>query len=177
MSSPEYKTQARAWARLARAAAAAERPRAPIEANRELFDAIEYAATEGRLDLRDLVDAYTAGAPDLELSDAWKCVVGYLQRISKIQEHELWRANARVERALPDWWRRLGLRVAAHDFALAAQRALDGEDDQIEQTRLAVADVLEGARQTPAKTSSTRSSAGAYPVCSGCLCGVAVIWV
>ncbi len=41
VSSPEYRTQARAWARLARAAAAAEQARAPVEANRELFDAIE----------------------------------------------------------------------------------------------------------------------------------------
>jgi len=33
---------------LARAAAAADQPRAPVKANRGLFDAIEYAATEGR---------------------------------------------------------------------------------------------------------------------------------
>lgn len=150
MSSPEYRTQARAWARLARAAAAAERPRAPIEANRELFDAIEYAATEGRLNLRDLVDAYTAGAPALAFIDAWDCVEDYLQRISSVQESGIERAHARVDRALPDWRRRLALRIAAHDLALAAHRALGDQDDRIEQTRVAVADVLDDARAADA---------------------------
>lgn len=150
MSSCEHRSQARAWARIARAAAAAHQPGAGAAANRELFDAIEYAATEGRLDLRDLVDAYNAGAPDLDFSDAWDCVVDYLERISSVQEHAIGRAHARAERALPDWRRRLALRIAAHDLALAAHRALGGQDNRIEQTRLAVADVLDGARAADA---------------------------
>ena len=88
MNSPVHRTQALAWARLARAAAAAEQPGAPVEANRELFDAIEYAATEGRLDLRDLVDAYSAGAAELELSDAWDAVEDYLERVTNVQTSE-----------------------------------------------------------------------------------------
>jgi hypothetical protein len=63
MSSLDHRSQARAWARVASAAAAAHQSCTPITATRELFDAIEYAATEGRLDLRDLTDAYNAGAP------------------------------------------------------------------------------------------------------------------
>ena len=149
-SPPQYRMQAHAWARLARAAAAAERPRAPVEANRELFDAIEYAATEARLDVRELADAYAAGAPKLDFIDAWESVEDYLERISRVQEGGIGRAHARVERARPDWRRRLGLRIAAHDLALAAHRVLGGQDERIEQTRLAVADVLEGARAADA---------------------------
>jgi hypothetical protein len=58
----------------------------------------------------------------------------------------LWPSPTRASNALPDWRRRLGLQIAAHDLALAAQRALGDQDDRIEQTRLAVADVLDGAR-------------------------------
>ena len=100
MSCPPYRSQARAWGRLARAAAAAEQPRSPVEANRELFDAIAYAATEGRVDLRDLVDAYAAGAPELDFIDAWACVEDYLERISSVQAHGIVSAHARVECAL-----------------------------------------------------------------------------
>jgi len=135
MSFPDHRSQARGWARVASAAAAAHQPRAPIEANRELFEAIECAATQGRLDLRDLVDAYSAGAPELELSDAWDTVVDYLERIWDVHEHAIWRAHTRVQRALPDWRRRLGLRIAAHDLALAAHRALGEQDERIQQTR------------------------------------------
>ncbi|CAA9495774.1 MAG: hypothetical protein AVDCRST_MAG67-1545 [uncultured Solirubrobacteraceae bacterium] len=55
---------------------------AGAEANRDLFDAIEYAATEARLALDELVDAYIAGAPDLQLGEAWEDVADYLQRVA-----------------------------------------------------------------------------------------------
>jgi hypothetical protein len=166
-------------ARRARATAAADQPGAGAAANRELFDAIEYAATEGRLDLRDLVDAYTAGAPYLDCSDAWDAVVDYLERISNVQASGIWQAHARVERALPDWRRRLALRIAAHDLALAAHRALGGQDERIEQTRLAVADVLDGARAADAGDDLERRPAvvcdlgGGGPRCRGERDGVA----
>lgn len=150
MSSSPYRAQASAWARVARAAAAAHEPRVGASASRELFDAIEHAATEGRLDLRDLVDAYCAGTPELDVSDAWDEVVAYLDRITDVQALTLELELARVQRALPDWRRRLGLRIAAHDLALAAHRALGGQDARIEQTRVAVADMLEGARAADA---------------------------
>jgi hypothetical protein len=62
----------------------------------------------------------------------------------------LWPSPTRASNALPAWHRRLGLRIAAHDLALAAHRALGDQDDRIEQTRLAVADVLDGARAADA---------------------------
>jgi hypothetical protein len=76
--------------------------------------------------------------------------VDYLERISNVQANAIWQAHARVQRALPDWRRRLALRIAAHDLALAAHRALGGQDERIEQTRLAVADALDGARAADA---------------------------
>jgi hypothetical protein len=91
-----------------------------------------------------------AGAPELGFSDAWECVENYLERISSVQASGIGGAHAGVERALPDWRRRLGLRIAAHDLALAAHRALGDQQDRIEQTRLAVADVLDGARAADA---------------------------
>ncbi|MCA1678108.1 MAG: hypothetical protein LC790_06655 [Actinobacteria bacterium] len=162
MSSGEHRSQARAWARVARATAAAEQPGAGAAANRELFDAIEHAATDGRLDLRDLVDAYTAGVPHLDFSDAWDAVVDYLERISSVQASGIWQAHARVERALPDWRRRLGLRIAAHDLALAARSAAkmsaSSRHASPSQTSLTARE-----RQTPEKTSSTRSSSSYAP--------------
>jgi hypothetical protein len=137
--------QARAWARVARGRAHVDRT-AGAAANRELFDALEYAATEARLALDELVDAYIAGAPDLKLSEAWEDVEDYLQRIAAAHEHDLDRAFARIERALPDWRRRLGLRIAAHDLALAAHHVAGDQDERIDLARRAVAEVLEGAR-------------------------------
>jgi hypothetical protein len=68
VSDPDHRSQARAWARVARAAAHAhDVEHRGAAANRELFDALEFAATEARLDLRDLVDAYAAGARELEV--------------------------------------------------------------------------------------------------------------
>ena len=147
MSASENNYQARAWARLARASAraCARDGVAGPDANRELFDALEYAATEGRLDLRELVDAYLAGAPQLDASEAWDAVESYLDRIAGVHALRLETAFAQAQRALPDWRDRLRLRVAAHDLALAAQRMLGGQADRIEQTRLAVVDVLDGA--------------------------------
>ncbi len=71
-----YRPQARAWARVARAVAITHGPPGPdieadIAANGELFGAIEFAITNAGLALRDIVDAYTAGAPDLDLSEAY----------------------------------------------------------------------------------------------------------
>lgn len=132
---------------MARAAAHAHNPGdRGIDANRELFDAIEHAATDARLDLRDIVDAYTAGARDLELSDAFADIEDYLRRITDVQHGDLAAAFARAERALPDWRRQLALRIAAHDTALAAHRALGDQAAHIEHTRQAVADGLDGAR-------------------------------
>jgi len=151
VSGDEGKLQARAWARLARAAARADdHASAGPAANRELFAAIEFAATEGRLDLRELVAAYLAGASSLDVSEAWEAVEDYLDRISVVHGFEVDDAFERAERALPDWRRRLRLRIAAHDLALAAHRALGGHGERIEQTRLAIADVLEGAKAADA---------------------------
>jgi len=55
--------QARGWARVARASARVHSDGPAPGVNAVLFDAIEYAATEARLGMRDLVDAYIAGAP------------------------------------------------------------------------------------------------------------------
>jgi hypothetical protein len=151
VSAADRRSQARAWARVARAAAHAHDPsHAGVEANRELFDAIEFAATDARLNLSDLVDAYAAGARDLDVSEVFDDVEEYLRRVASVQQTNLSVAFARVERALPDWRRQLALRICVHDSTLAAHRALGGQADRIEQARRAVADVLDGAHAADA---------------------------
>jgi len=137
----DLRFNARAWARVARAAAYAHAPSSrSAEANRELFDALEFAATVARLDLRELVDAYLAGVPDLDVHEAWTEVEDYLERIADLQGLQLHRVVA-----LPEWRERLAVRIAAHDLALAAHRMLGDQAEQIERTRLAVVEVLDGA--------------------------------
>jgi len=150
MSEPDRRSQARAWARVARAAAHAHDGNS-AETNGELFDAIEDAATSARLELRDIVDAYAAGTRGLDLHEAFDDVEEYLRRITSVQHDQLSSAFARAERALPEWRRQLALRIAAHDSALAVHRMLDGQDDRIEQTRQAVADVIDGATADASK--------------------------
>jgi hypothetical protein len=153
MSAAEQRAQARAWARVARAIAACQTTTGPDviaadvrAANRELFDAIAFAVTEARLPLPDVVDAYSAGAPQLDLHEACDDIEAYLTRIATVQASAISAAFERTERALPDWRRQLALRIAAHDLALAAQRALGGHDDRIDTARQAVADILDRAR-------------------------------
>jgi hypothetical protein len=151
VSDADHRSQARAWARVARAAAHAhDSEHSGAAANRELFDALQFAATDARLDLRDLVDAYAAGAGELDVSDVFDAVEAYLQRIADVQQLSLSVAFERAQRALPDWRRQLALRIAAHDGALAAHRALGGQEDRIEHARRTVADVLDGARAADA---------------------------
>jgi hypothetical protein len=150
VSDVDRRSQARAWARVRAAAHAHDAAHAGVEANRELFDAIEFAATDARLDLSDLVDAYVAGAGELDVSEAFDDVEEYLRRVASAQHSSLSSAFARVERALPDWRRQLALRICVHDSTLAAHRALGGQADRIEQARLAVADVLDGAHAADA---------------------------
>ena len=141
--------QARAWARVARARAHVNST-VGAGANRELFDALQFAATEARLTRDELVDAYMAGARGLDLSEACEDVEDYLQRIAAAHEHDLDSAFARIGGALPDWRRRLGLRIAAHDLAIAAHQAFGGQEERVELARRAVADVLEAARAADA---------------------------
>ncbi len=153
MSGSGYREQAGAWARVARAAARVHGAGggAP-EANGDLFDAIELAATHGRLDLGELVDAYLAGAPDLDVGEAWGDVEAYLERVAHQQEFQLDAAFKRAQSRprLLDWPRQLRLRVDAHGLALAEQRAFGGHADEIEQSRLAVVELLERAKAADA---------------------------
>ncbi|MEJ7784648.1 MAG: hypothetical protein WKF96_07580, partial [Solirubrobacteraceae bacterium] len=83
MPDADHRLNARAWARVARAAAHAHAPESRgVEASRELFDALQFAATAARMDLRELVDAYLAGAPQLDVHEAWTDVEDYLERIA-----------------------------------------------------------------------------------------------
>lgn len=143
-------TQARGWARVARASADVYDATPAAGANAALFDAIEYAATEARLGMGDLVDAYIAGAPQLDIHEAWDDVEDYLGRIARMHEETLGRELARIDRALPDWRRRLAMRIAVHDLALAAHRALGGQDERIDRTRRDVQEILDGARDADA---------------------------
>jgi len=141
MADADPRLNARAWARVARTAAAAHEPASrSAQANRELFDAIEFAATVARLDLRELVDAYLAGVPELDMHEAWTEIEDYLERIADLQGLQLHRVVA-----LPEWRERLAVRIAAHDLALAAQRRLGDQDEQIERARLAVVEILDTA--------------------------------
>jgi hypothetical protein len=151
MSPTDRKAQARAWARVARAAADAHGSRGgDIAANRELFGAIEHAATEAQLSLRDVVDAYAAGAPELDLVAVHEAVEDYLGRIAFVQEVGISTALSRIARALPDWRRRLALRIAVHDLALSVHRARGDQGERIEHARRAIVEVLEGARAADA---------------------------
>ncbi len=95
MPDADPRFNARAWARVARAAAQAHAPASrSAEANRELFDALEFAATVARLDLRELVDACLAGVPELDVHEAWTDVEGYLERIADLQGLALHRVVA-----------------------------------------------------------------------------------
>ena len=141
MPDADPRFNARAWARVARATAQAHAPAGrSVEANRELFDALEFAATVARLDLRELVDAYLAGVPELDVHEAWTEIEDYLERIADLQGLQLHRVVA-----LPEWRERLAVRIAAHDLALAAQRMLGDQDAQIERARLAVVEILDTA--------------------------------
>jgi len=141
MGDTDPRRNARAWARVARAAAQAHAPTGrSAEANRELFDALEHAATEAKLDLRELVDAYLAGVPELDVHEAWTEIEDYLERIAGLQGLQLHHVVA-----LPEWRERLAVRIAAHDLALAAHRMLGDQAQQIERTRLAVVEILDGA--------------------------------
>ena len=93
---------------------------------------------QARLGIRDLVDAYIAGAPALDMHEAWDDVEGYLERIARVDADSIDSAFASIERALPDWRRQLALRIAAHDLALGAHRVLGGQDERIDVTRRAV---------------------------------------
>lgn len=139
--SSDRRLNARGWARVALAAARADAPASRgADANRELFDAIEFAATVARLDLRELVDAYLAGVPQLDVHEVWSDVEDYLERIAGLQGLQLHRVVA-----LPDWRDRLTVRITAHDLALAAHRLLGDQEKQIERTRLAVVEILDAA--------------------------------
>ena len=71
----------------------------------------------------------------------------------------LGRELAGIARALPDWRRQLALRIAAHDLALAAHRALGDQDERIDLTRRAVwRSSTAPVRPTRANASSTRTS-------------------
>lgn len=115
-------------------------------ANAALFDAIEHAATEARLGMGDLVDAYLAGARQLDVHEACDDIEDYLERIARLHTDSVGSTFARIDRALPGWRRRLALRIAAHDLALAAQRAFGEQDERIDRTRRGVLEILEGAR-------------------------------
>ena len=57
---------------------------------------------------------------------------------------------ARIDPALPDWRRRLAMRIAIHDLELAAHRAFGSQDERIDRTRRAVQEDLDGARAADA---------------------------
>lgn len=108
---PDSTLRTSAWERVARARARVDSA-GGAAANRELFDAIEYAATGARLTLDELVDAYMAGAPDLHLGAVWEDVEDYLKLIAAAHKHDLDSAFARIERACPTG---AGLALARRD--------------------------------------------------------------
>ena len=151
--------QAMGWVRVARASAGVYGAAPAAGANAALFDAIEYAATEARLGMGDLVDAYIAGAPHLDMHEAWDHVEDYLGRIAHMHEGTLRRELARIDRALPDWRQRLAMRIAVHDLALAAHRASAARTSaSIARAGTSRRLLMEPAPRTPPKTSSTRTS-------------------
>ena len=60
--------------------------------------------------------------PNSSLSEAWEEIEEKLSHIAEIHELDLKQTFDDLAHALPDWRRRLALRVAAHDLALAGQR-------------------------------------------------------
>jgi hypothetical protein len=94
--------QARGWARVGQASSRVYGDSPGPGSNAQLFDAIAYAATQARLDIGELVDAYLVGAPQLDIHEAWDNVEDYLQPIADVDAHAIAAALARVERALRD---------------------------------------------------------------------------
>lgn len=73
--------------------------------NAALFDAIEYAATEARLGMGDLIDAYLAGRATARLHEVWDEVEDHLERIAGLHARsigsEFVRIAPRVTRLAP----------------------------------------------------------------------------
>ena len=137
MADADPRLNARAWARVARTAAAAHEPASrSAQANRELFDAIEFAATVARLDLRELVDAYLTGVPELDMHEAWTEIEDYLERIADLQGLQLHRVVA-----LPEWRERLAV-VEILDTAAAAGTAHYEIDAFVRQLRSDQCDIV-----------------------------------
>lgn len=138
----DRRSQARAWARVARAAAHAyDVAGSAVTANRELFDAIEFAATDARLELLDLVDAYAAGARGLALRSVRRrrgLPAPHRRRPTARPVRHVRARRARAARLAPP------AGAATRHRAGRAPRARRPED-RIEQARLAVADILDGA--------------------------------
>ena len=140
-------TQTRGWARVARASADVYNATPAAGANAALFDAIEYAATEARLGMSDLVDAYIAGAPQLDMHEAWDDVEVYLGQIARMHEGTLGRELARIDRAPPATsagdWRCGSLCTTSRSPRTARSAATTSASIR---TRRAVQEVLDGAR-------------------------------
>ncbi len=137
--------QARGWARVARASARVHNDPYDPGVNAALFDAIEYAATQARLGTRDLVDAYLAGAPQLDVHEAWENVevsAAHRRRTRSEHRQRVRARRPRVARLAP----RLAMRIAAHDLALTTHRAIGAQDERIDVARRAVVEVLDGAQ-------------------------------
>jgi hypothetical protein len=112
------------------------------EAQRELRDAVAFAATEARLDLRELIDAYGEGAPQVAFNDAWDAVEDCMDEVAFLSWDRVGAACQDTARVLPDWRGRLRLAIAAHNLALVAYRARGVQYDRVEQMRLQLAAVL-----------------------------------
>lgn len=112
------------------------------EAQRELYDAVAFAATEARLDLRELIDAYGQGVPEVTFSDAWDAVEDCMDEVAFLSWYRVAAACQDAARVAPDWRGRLRLAIAAHNLALVVYRARGLHYDRVEQMRLQLAAVL-----------------------------------
>lgn len=143
MSTPE--PQAGPWARLASAAYEAEyrrahRPGCSPQLERELQAAVAAAATHARMGWREMLGAYLAGAPGLDVSEARERLEDYLEVAARNDVIDVNQHHRDAPHTLPDWPRRLARLVAEHDQALAAHGPEGAEDE-----RRAVASFLDAA--------------------------------
>jgi hypothetical protein len=144
MGASEDRLGEQARARVARAAArvAGCDDDPEREAQRELYDAVAFAATEARLDLRELIDAYGQGVPEVAFSDAWDAVEDCMDEVAFLSWYRVAAACQDAARVAPDWRGRLRLAIVAHNLALVVYRARGFHYDRVEQMRLQLAAVL-----------------------------------
>ncbi len=133
-----------AWARVARAAAAAYSDPAGGH-NAHLREAVGHAVTEARLGLGDVAAALKAGYPALEDDEAVREAEALLDGVALASQPAS--VEGRLDALLlADWRGHLRARIALHDLTQAGHRLAGGQEAAMERARYEVLQVIDTAR-------------------------------